>query len=165
MKKVIAAVLLSAFALTATPAVAEPGQTLRSIGGNYGIDHVLGIQAEFDISPITDYESLTGQVFLKNYSQGTSRGASWDATAIGVAAIYDFNAAAKSDRDIHPYAGIGLTDISYRWTGAGPKRTYAGAVDWVYLVAGVKYTLAPQLDADLNYNTIGDLTFGMNYSF
>ena len=165
MKKIIVAALSVTF--MAVPAVAgsEPGYPSGSVGINYGIDHVLGIQAEFDISSLTDIKSWSGQVFLKNYSQETSPGASWDTTGIGASAIYDFNSVARLDKNIHPYAGIGLVSISNKWNGTGLSRTYTGASDWAYLVAGIRYPLAPRVDGDLNYNTFGDLTFGVNYSF
>lgn len=165
MMKIIVAGLLATF--IAAPAVAgpEPAPVLQSVGINYGIDHVLGIQADFDIFSMDDNESWSGQVFLKNYSQDTSPGVSWDTTGVGAVAIYDFNSVAKPDKNFHPYAGIGLMSVSYKWDGTGPARTYSGAVDWVYLVAGARYPLAPRVDADLNYNTFGDLTFGVNYSF
>lgn len=106
MKKVIVAALTTTF--IAAPAVAdtEPAPALQSVGINYGIDHVLGIQADFDIFSMDDNESWSGQVFLKNYSQETSPGASWDTTGIGASAIYDFNSVARLDKNIHPFAGI-----------------------------------------------------------
>lgn len=165
MKKIIVAALSATFIVVPAVAGSEPGYPSGSVGINYGIDHVLGIQGEFDISSLTDIESWSGQVFLKNYSQETSPSASWDTTGIGVAAIYDFNSVARLDENIHPYAGIGLISISNKWKGTGLSRTYTGASDWVYLVAGIRYPLAPNVDGDLNYNTFGDLTFGVNYSF
>src|SRR5450830_1070301 len=105
MKKIAIAALLSAFATA--PAFAADGK--NSVGVNFGTDlnGVFGIQGEFDISFMTNKQPISVQVFWKKSSQ-TFYGVSADTTAVGVAGIYDFNALAKLDKKIHPYAGAGL---------------------------------------------------------
>jgi hypothetical protein len=142
----------------------EASHSSRSIGVNYGVDHVLGIQGEYDISSVTGRDSYYGQVFLKNYSQDTSPGVTWGTTGIGAAVLFDFNAVGKLDK-IHPYLGIGLVYVTYSWEGAGPSQTYSGVGSGGYLTGGIRYPLAPKVDGDLNYNSFGDLTFGVNYFY
>ena len=161
MMKVVV-VLLSA--LVAAPAVAA-SKTTGSVGVNYSVDSVFGIQGEFDISSMTNKAPVSAQVFLKNYSQNIAPGVSWGTTGVGVAAIYDFNSLAKLDKKIHPYAGLGLIAVTYRWKGVGPKWGYTGVGSGLYVTGGVRYVLTPQVEADLNYNDFGGLTFGANFKF
>jgi opacity protein-like surface antigen len=167
MKKIVIVALLSAFA--AAPAVAADGK--NSVGINYGTDlsGVFGIQGEFDISSMTNKQPVSVQVFWKKASQ-TSYGVSADTTALGVAGIYDFNALAKLDKKIHPYAGAGLrhkseTVVIPGIPGFFPTTTATATSTDVYYTGGVRYYLTPQFDADLNYNEFGGLTIGANFNF
>jgi hypothetical protein len=42
---------------------------------------------------------------------------------------------------------------------------YTGVVGGLYVTFGLRYFLAPQIDADFNYNNFGDLTAGVNFNF
>lgn len=162
MKKIVIAGLLSVFA--AAPAVAADGK--NSVGINIGTDlsGVFGIQGEFDISSMTNKQPVSVQVFWKKASQ-TFYGVSADTTALGAAGIYDFNALAKLDKKIHPYAGAGLkheTDTAVLPVSFGTVKTTSTDV---YVTGGVRYYLTPQFDADLSYNNFGGLTIGANFNF
>lgn len=161
MKKIVIVALLSAFA--AAPAVAADGK--NSVGINFGTDlsGVFGIQGEFDISSMTNNQPVSVQVFWKKASQ-TFYGVSADTTAFGAAGIYDFNALAKLDKKIHPYAGAGLKHESETVVFPGPFTGKATSTD-VYATGGVRYYLTPQFDADLSYNNFGGLTIGANFNF
>jgi opacity protein-like surface antigen len=161
MKKIAIAALLSVF--VAAPAVAADGK--NSVGINYGTDlnGVLGIQGEFDISSMTNKQPVSVQVFWKKASQ-TFYGVSADTTAIGVAGIYDFNALARLDKKIHPYAGAGLRRKTETVVVPFLGSAKSNSVD-VYYTGGVRYYLTPQFDADLNYNEFGGLTVGANFNF
>ncbi len=167
MKIIVTVALWFALVCIVTPASADPeaGRIFNSIGANFGIDHVFGIQTEFGVSVLTDDQRWTGQAFLKNFSDKTSPGVSWNVTAIGAAAIYAFQAVSGPADDIRPYAGVGLAYENYNWSGNGRSRRYAGTKEWAYLVAGARYPLASQVDGDVNFNTLGDLTVGVNYNF
>jgi opacity protein-like surface antigen len=161
MKRIVIATLLSVF--VAAPAIAADGK--NSVGVNYGTDlnGVFGIQGEFDISSMTNKQPVSVQVFWKKSSQ-TYYGVSADTTAIGAAGIYDFNALAKLDKKIHPYAGAGLkheTDTAVVPFFGSVKTTTTD----LYITGGVRYYLTPQFDADLNYNNFGGLTIGVNFDF
>ncbi|HEY8888313.1 MAG TPA: outer membrane beta-barrel protein [Gallionella sp.] len=163
MKKIVIVALLSAFA--AAPAFAADGK--NSVGINYGTDlnGVVGIQGEFDISSMTNKQPVSVQVFWKKASQ-TYYGVSADQTALGAAGIYDFNALAKLDKKIHPYAGAGLKHVSETVVFPGfPTYTGTATNTDVYVTGGVRYYLTPQFDADLNYNNFGGLTIGANFNF
>jgi opacity protein-like surface antigen len=162
---IIIAALLTAF--FAAPAVASlvPEGAARSAGINYAVGSVFGIQGEVDISSLTNKAPVSAQVFCKNYSQKSDPGVSWSTTGIGAAAIYDFDSIARLEKGIHPYAGIGLMYVSYKWRGVGPAPLYSGARSGLYLVGGARYVLTPKVAADLNYNVLGDFTAGVNYSF
>ena len=157
MKKIIIAALLSVF--VAAPAFAADGK--NSVGINYGtdLDGVLGIQGEFDISSVTNKQPISVQVFWKKASQTFV-----DTTALGVAGIYDFNALAKLDKKIHPYAGAGLKRETATTNIPGFGSIKATSSD-LYVTGGVRYYLTPQFDADLNYNNFGGLTIGANFNF
>lgn len=161
MKNIAVAALLSAF--VAAPAVAAGNAD--SFGVNFSVDNVFGIQGDFDISSMTNKAPVSVQVFLKNYSQNITPNVSWSTTGIGVAGIYDFNSISKLDKKIHPYAGLGLVYVTYSWTGMGPAWRYTGVSSGLYVTGGFKYTLTPQVAADLNYNNFGDLTAGINFGF
>ncbi len=166
MKKIVIVALLSVF--VAAPAFAADGK--NSVGINYGTDlnGVLGIQGEFDISSMTNKQPISVQVFWKKASQTFV-----DTTALGVAGIYDFNALAKLDKKIHPYAGAGFKRVSE--TTTIPAYTFGGFIvpstsfkttsTDLYVTGGVRYYLTPQFDADLSYNNFGGLTIGANFSF
>lgn len=163
MKKIVIVVFLSAFA--AAPAVAADGK--NSVGINFGTDlnGVFGIQGEFDISSMTNNQPISVQVFWKKASQ-TFYGVSADTTALGAAGVYDFNALAKLDKKIHPYAGAGIKHVSETvvFPGVPPFTGTASSSD-VYVTGGVRYYLTPQFDADLSYNNFGGLTIGANFNF
>jgi hypothetical protein len=172
MKRIVIAALLSVF--VAAPAFAADGK--NSVGINYGTDlnGVVGIQGEFDISSMTNKQPISVQVFWKKSSQ-TFYGVSADTTALGVAGIYDFNALAKLDKKIHPYAGAGLKHVTDTVVVPGfgtpgtfgyfPSTTVKATSTDVYYTGGVRYYLTPQFDADLSYNNFGGLTIGANFSF
>jgi hypothetical protein len=167
MKRIIIAALLSVF--VAAPAVAADGK--NSVGVNYGTDlnGVFGIQGEFDISSMTNKQPISVQVFWKKSSQ-TFYGVSADTTALGVAGIYDFNALAKLDKKIHPYAGAGLKHVTDTAVSPAippfiPSMSIKTTSTDVYVTGGVRYYLTPQFDADLSYNNFGGLTFGANFDF
>lgn len=165
MNKIIIAALLSFFIAAPALAATTPATPAGSIGLNYSVDSVLGIQGEFNISSMTNHAPVSVQVFWKNYTQNLAPYASWATTAIGVAGIYDFSALTKMDKKVHPYAGVGLMSVTYSWRGAGPSWQYNGVDGGLYVTAGVRYSLTPQMAADFNYNNFGDLTAGLNFSF
>lgn len=168
MKRIVIAALLSVF--VAAPAVAADGK--NSIGVNYGLDlnGVFGIQGEFDISSMVNKAPVSVQVFWKNYSQsytyccglGTYK---WSYNGFGAAAIYDFSSVAKLDKRIKPYAGLGLIALSSSFSGPNYASSTGADSGGVYVTAGVRYALTPQVAADLNYNNFGGLTIGANLSF
>lgn len=150
-------------AIIAAPAVAA--QNKANVGASLSIDGVFGIQGETDISSVMNDAPVSAQAFLKNFSQDLGPNVTWDTTAIGVAGIYDFSAIARMDEKVHPYAGLGLMHVSHIWNGSGNAVNYTGIEEWLYLVAGMRYYLAPRLDADFNYNNFGGLTVGLNLKF
>ena len=167
MKKIAIAALLSAFATA--PAFAADDK--NSVGVNFGTDlnGVFGIQGEFDISSMTNNQPISVQVFWKKSSQ-TFYGVSADTTALGVAGIYDFNALAKLDKKIHPYAGAGLKHVTDTAVSPAippfiPSMSIKTTSTDVYVTGGVRYYLTPQFDADLSYNNFGGLTIGANFDF
>jgi hypothetical protein len=161
MKKIMIATLLSV-SITA-PAMAADGK--NSVGVNYGTDlnGVFGIQGEFDISSMTNKQPISVQVFWKKASQNYYWGSA-DTTALGVTGVYDFNALAKLDKKLHPYAGAGLKRESAT-AFVPPSMTYKATSTDLYLTGGIRYFFTPQFDGDLNYNNFGGLTFGINYNF
>ena len=163
----IAIVLLLYSIVAPAYAATETDNVKDSVGINYGVHGVLGIEGEHSISSLANNQPVSLQVFLKNNLQDVSPGVSWDTIGIGAAAIYDFNAVAKMDNKIHPYFGIGLMYVKHSWSGTGPEPGYNGTgVDsGLYLVGGVRYYLNSKWAADLNYNVFGDLTAGVVYSF
>lgn len=161
MKKLAIAVLLSVFFVTSAFAAASKG----NVGANFSSDNVFGIQGELDISSMTNNAPLSAQLFWKNYSQDLGPNNTWDTSAIGAAAIYDFSSIAKLDKKIRPYAGVGLMTVFHNWNGAGAPVRYTGVVGGLYVTFGLRYFLAPQIDADFNYNNFGDLTAGVNFNF
>lgn len=167
MNKIVVAALLSAF--IAAPAFAAEGK--NSIGINYGLDlnGVFGVQGEFDASSyLTNRAPVSVQVFWKNYSQSyaTNQGTyQYSYNALGVAAIYDFGPVIKTNSKIRPYAGLGL--ITLNSTLSGPAQPFGIGADsgGLYITAGARYELTPQVSADLNYNNYGGLTIGAMVKF
>jgi opacity protein-like surface antigen len=168
MSKIVVAVLLSA--LIAAPAFAADGK--NSVGITYGLDldGVVGIQGEFDISAAMPNKApVSVQLFWKNYSQSYGVPAvgtyQYSYNALGAAAIYDFSAMAKLDKRIKPYAGLGL--ITLNSTLSGPNVPFARSADsgGLYVTAGARYELTPQVSADLNFNNYGGLTLGAIVKF
>lgn len=161
MKKIAAAILLSAF--VAAPAIAADGK--NSVGVNYGLDFngTLGIQGEFDISSSVNKAPVSVQVFWKKGSESFWF-TSYDRTALGVAGIYDFSSALKLDKKIQPYAGLGLRRESATVAGWGGGTLSASSTE-LHITFGAKYSLTPEVSADLNYNDFGGLTIGAEYKF
>jgi opacity protein-like surface antigen len=165
MKKIVIAVLLSAF--VATPAFAASSKS--SVGVNYGFDlnGVLGIQGEFDISSMVNKQPVSIQPFFKMASE-TVAFAKAETTAFGVAGIYDFSAIAKLDKKIQPYAGLGLVretaKVTTTFPGFASISASASSIN-LYYTFGVKYSLTPQVSADVNFNKVGGLTLGANFNF
>lgn len=167
MNKIVIAVMLSAF--VAAPAVAAQGK--NSVGVTYGLDldGVVGIQGEFDVSSmLTNKAPVSVQVFWKNYSQSYfANGGTYQYSynGLGAAAIYDFGAVVKSNSKIKPYAGLGL--ITLNSTLSGPNVPFARSADsgGLYITAGARYELTPQVSADLNLNNYGGLTIGAIVKF
>ena len=167
MNKIVVAALLSA--VIATPALAAEGK--NSIGVNYGFDRdgVFAVQGEFDVSSyLTNRAPVSVQVFWKNYSRsyGTPAGTyQYSYNALGVAAIYDFGTVIKTNSQIRPYAGLGL--ITLNSTLSGPAQPFGIGADagGIYLVAGARYEVTPQVSADLNLNNYGGLTIGAVVKF
>jgi len=167
-RMVVAAALLAAF--VAAPAVAADGK--NSVGVNYGLDlnGVIGVQGEFDISSMTNKAPVSIQVFWKNYSQsyfvpgwGTYK---YSYNGFGAAAIYDFSSVAKLDKKIKPYAGLGLIALNSSLSGPTGGFGYPGSDSGgLYITAGVRYALTPQVAADLSLNNFGGLTIGANLNF
>lgn len=171
MRKIAITIILSS--LFAISAIAAPVNTEKSnktgmnysFGVNYSFDEVFGSQLEFDISKIANNAPVSVQLFVKNYSQRLNSNYAWNTTGIGAAAIYDLSSFTNLDKKFHPYAGLGLLSVAYTWAGFGPPQNYSGVSSGLYVTGGVKYTLTPQFDADLNYNDFGGLTVGMNFKF
>ncbi|MGA8864262.1 MAG: outer membrane beta-barrel protein [Gallionella sp.] len=167
MNKIAVATLLSV--VVAVPAFAAEGN--NSVGINYGLglDGVFGVQGEFDISSsMPNKAPVSLQVFWKNYSQsyGTPAGTyQYSYNGFGAAAIYDFGSVVKSNNKIKPYAGLGL--ITLNSSLSGPSAPFAGAADsgGLYVTAGARYEITPQVSADLNYNNYGGLTIGAIFKF
>lgn len=166
MKRIVIAVFLSVF--VAAPAVAADGK--NSVGVNYGLDldGVVGIQGELDISSsMPNKAPVSVQVFWKNYSQYYARPAGtyqYNYNGFGVAAIYDFSSVAKLDKRIMPYVGLGLISLNGRLSGPNAPFTTAADSGGLYITAGARYSLTPQVSADLNFNNFGGLTIGANLS-
>lgn len=160
MKKIALAILLSAF--VAAPAFAADGK--NSVGVNYGMDinGTFGIQGEFDVSSSFNKAPVSVQVFWKKGSEDFWF-TSYDVTALGAAGIYDLSSVMKLDKKIQPYAGLGLRRVTSTvavWGGT------ASASDIeLHLTFGAKYSLTPEISADLNYNDFGGLTIGAEYKF
>lgn len=167
MNRIVVAVLLSAF--IAAPAFAAEGK--NSVGVTYGLDldGVVGIQGEFDISSmLTNKAPVSVQVFWKNYSQSYATNAGtyqYSYNGFGAAAIYDLSAMTKLDKRIKPYVGLGLITLSSSLSGpAGPFSQSADS-GGLYVTAGARYELTPQVSADLNLNNYGGLTLGAVVKF
>ena len=159
MKKTVMAALLSAF--VAAPSVAT--ETKGNAGANFSTEGAFGIQGELNISSMANNAPVSVQAFWKNYSQDLGPNTTWSTTAIGAAGIFDFGSIAKLDKKVHPYAGVGLMSVSYTWKGTGAAVRYTGIGGGLYVTAGVRYSLTPQVDADFNYNNFGDLTAGCKF--
>jgi opacity protein-like surface antigen len=167
MKKIVITALLSA--VISVPAVAAEGK--NSIGINYGFGNngVAGVQGEFDISSaMPNKMPVSVQVFWKNYSQDHNSGAGiyqYSYNAFGAAAIYDFGSLLPQDRKLRPYAGVGLFGLNSNYSG--PSVAFPAGPDsgGLYVTAGAKYDLTPQVSADLNLNNIGGLTIGVDFNF
>ena len=164
MKKIVIAALLSVF--VAAPAEAADGKI--TIGGNFGLDHsgVIGIMGEYDISSMTSNQPVSVQAFWKKSSESVPF-STVDVTSLGVAGIYDFNTLARLDKKLHPYAGVGIRSTKTKTTTSifTITTSLSATSNAVYYVGGARYFLTPKLAADLNFNEIGGITVGVNYSF
>ncbi len=167
MKRIVIAALLSG--CVALPAVAADGK--NSIGVNYGFGNngVVGVQGEFDISAaMPNRAPVSIQVFWKNYSQSYFTGAGvyqYSYNAFGAAAIYDFGSVIPQDRKFRPYAGVGLVTLNSNLSGPNVAFPTGPDSGGLYVTAGIKYDLTPQVSADLNLNNIGGLTIGADFNF
>lgn len=160
MKKIAVAMLLSAF--VAAPAIAADSK--NSVGVNYGLDldGTFGIQGEFDVSSSFNKAPVSVQVFWKKGSENVWF-TSYDRTALGVAGIYDLSSDLKLDKKIQPYAGLGLRRESA--TVAVGGLTASDSKIELHITFGAKYSLSPEVSADLNFNDFGGLTIGAEYKF
>lgn len=167
MNKVAVVALLSVFVVA--PALAAEDK--NSLGINYGLDlnGVFGVQAEFDVSSmLTNKAPVSAQVFWKNYSQsyGVPAGTyQYNYNALGVAAIYDFGPIIRNYSKIRPYAGLGLITLNSSLSGPAAPLNISPDSGGLYLTAGARYELTPQVSADLNYNNFGGLTIGAIMKF
>lgn len=167
MKKIVIAALVSA--AYAVSAVAADGK--NSIGINYGFDNngVVGVQGEMDISSAMPNKApVSIQVFWKNYSQSYRTGAGtyqYGYNGFGAAAIYDFGAVIKQNERIRPYAGVGLITLNSNLSGPNLPFPTGPNSGGLYVTAGARYELTPQVSADLNYNNYGGLTIGAVFNF
>lgn len=167
MKRIVIAALLSA--AFAVPAFAADGK--NSIGINYGFDNngVVGVQGEMDISSAMPNKApVSIQVFWKNYSQSYRTGAGtyqYSYNGFGAAAIYDFGAVIKQNERIRPYAGVGLITLNSNLSGPNLPFPAGPNSGGLYVTAGARYELTPQVSADLNYNNYGGLTIGAIFNF
>ena len=160
MKKIAIAMLLSAF--VAAPAFAADGK--NSVGVNYGLDNngTFGIQGEFDVSSSFNKAPVSVQVFWKKGSENVWF-TSYDHSALGVAGIYDLSSALKLDKKIQPYVGLGLRRESAT-VAVGGLTASASDIE-LHITFGAKYSLSPEVSANLNYNDFGGLTIGADFKF
>lgn len=163
MKNIISVSLLCAS--LATPAFAA--ERSGSIGANISFNGALGVQAEFALQ-----KPLALQLFLKNYSREYDYGNSfgkyrYSYTAVGAAVVYDFSKELRlPDKNLHPYAGLGLHTISASFYGSGgPIDSRVNTGLGLYLTLGAKYDITSVIDLDASYNTFGGLTVGANFRF
>lgn len=162
MKKIVTALCFSVAALSA-PAFADTGNSNVEI--NYGLDlnGVIGIQGDFDLSPMIHAPVAIEGVY-KNYSQSYNFGFGaykWSYTGLGVAGVFDFNEPLHLDSRLHPYAGIGLMHLSATYSGPyGGQLFTAADTGGIYLTGGVRYKITPQFAVDGNWNNFGGLTIG-----
>jgi opacity protein-like surface antigen len=167
MKNIVIAALLSI--IVAAPAVAAEGK--NSVGINYGFGQngVFGFQGEFDLSAAMPNKApVAVQLFWKNYSHSFSNNAGtyqYNYNGFGAAAIYDFSSAAKLDKRVEPYAGLGLITLNSSLSGPSGQPPEGPETGGLYVTFGVRYAMTPQFSADLSYNNIGELTIGANINF
>ena len=172
MKKIVVAALLSI--LVVAPAVAaESNKSLgkKSVGVSYGlgVDGVLGIHGEFDISSHVSNKPVTAQVFWKSYSESFTVGGvgtyQYSYNGFGAAAIYDFGSVVKQNKAIKPYAGLGFYTLKNTLSGPAAGFNVSADSGGLYVTGGIRYAVMPDVAFDLNYNNIGGLTFGANFMF
>jgi len=161
MIRILSIALLSTTLLT--PALAA--EKSANIGINVSLDNAYGIHGEFNLQ-----KPLSLQIFYKNYSRSYYYGNnfgnySYSYTALGAAGLYDFSKAIRfSDRKIHPYAGLGLFTVTSTFNGNGGY-VNSPVNGGLYITAGARYELTPEVDFDGNYNNFGGLTIGANFKF
>ena len=161
MNKIISISLLCAILTTPAFAAGNSG----NVGINVSFDNAIGIQGEFNLQ-----KPVSLQVFLKQYSRtyyygGPSNSYSYSYTAIGAAGIYDLSKELRIvNRKIHPYAGLGLYTVSAAFSGSGAY-VNSSVLGGIYLAAGARYEITPDIDLDGNFNNFGGLTIGANFKF
>lgn len=172
MKRTAVVVLLTTF----VAASAEAAPTVKndtshfesSIGINMGLANngVVGLQAEFDISPWFNKAPVAFQVLWKEYAkpytipEGTFK---YKYVGMGIAAIYDFSSSVSLGKKIKPYAGIGLVDLSA--SASGPPPLTAPDSGGLYFTGGIRYAFTRGLSGDVNYNNLGGFTVGAILNF
>ena len=171
MKKLFAAILLSAFATAPAFAAGSIGNIgiNTSLDGAFSLDGALGLQGEFNISSKVP---ISVQAFWKKETT-TVFGYDNDHSALGVTGIYDLSSVTQVDKigavgkKMTPYVGLGLARETKNVTVGFPG--FFGTVKTtkteLYFTGGMRYEFVPNLAADVSYNNIFDLTVGLNYSF
>ena len=108
------------------------------------------------------------QAFWKNYSQtytGFGTSYKWGYSAFGIAGLYDLaNDLKLPDRKLHPFAGLGIYTV--KATLSGTNLSLSSPVSGgLYITAGARYELTPQLNFEGSYNNFGSFTAGVNLMF
>jgi len=173
MKKIIAAVLLSAFASASAFAAGDK----NSIGVSYGLDYngVLGIQGEFGIASKTNGQPLSVAAYYKNSSQ-TYFGVDAAISALGFTVNYDLSKELKvRDDKLQPYAGIGFERVTETvvipgmpatfFFPATPSTTVSASTFQLSYTVGAKYEVTREINVAASYSSFGGLALGANYNF
>jgi outer membrane protein W len=71
----------------------------------------------------------------------------------------------KSNSKIRPYAGLGLITLNSTLSGPNGPAPRSADSGGLYLTAGARYEVTPQVSADLNLNNYGGLTIGAIVKF
>ena len=169
MKKIIAAVLLSAFASASAFAAGDK----NSIGVSYGLDYsgVLGIQGEFGIASKTNGQPLSVAVYYKNAAQ-TIWGMSADSSALGFTVNYDLSKALKITNDkFQPYAGVGLERVTATVVYPGnvffgfPATSASASTFELAYTVGAKYSVSREVSVSASYSRFEGIAIGAHYNF
>lgn len=167
MKKIIAAVLLSAFASASAFAAGDK----NSIGVTYGLDYsgVFGIQGEFGIASKANGQPLSVAVYYKNAPQ-TIFGVTANASALGFTVNYDLSKALKITNDkFQPYAGVGFervstTVVSPSFFGFPATSVTGSTIDLSYTV-GAKYSVSREVAVSASFSSFEGIAIGAHYNF